>query len=527
MSVSDDLSRFERAKHRRQTWESVWQEIYDYTMPARDGLREFSPGTRRDDLIFDETAVVGVQEFASRMLAGMVPDNMRWIRLAPTPAVMRNMEDADVAFLQGQLDEVNAEVFQYLQSSNFLAEAFESFLDLSLGSGNLTCWEGSATQPLRFQSVPTHEVYLGEGPFGNVDTQMRLRKVEPSEVKIIWPAGRVTKNMSDKMGAMARGHMNPAENNKIDIVEIVSRDWDRPEEEVYLYKVIDKEEKSDIFEDEFVGIGSNPWISFRWSKGSGEIYGRGPAFNAMSAIKTCNLTVQLILENAEMSIAGIWQSDDDSVINSDNIRLVPGTVIPRGVDSTGLQPLSPGGDFNVADLVLKDQRHNINRALYNETLGRREGTPISATEVAERMAELSRQVGSAHGRLQKEMVFPVYKRAVYLLRDQGRIELPTLNGQDIELQAVSPLVRAQRNEDIAQHVNYAQMLGQLFGGAAIQNMLNPQKFAEKLAYWYEIDNDLLTTEDEQRSNVQNLVELAGGASEAGVDPISAAQTLLP
>ena len=133
------------------------------------------------------------------------------------------------------------------------------------------------------------------------------------------------------------------------------------------------------------------------------------------------------------------------------------------------------------------------------------------------MAELSRQVGSAHGRLQKEMVFPVYKRAVYLLRDQGRIEL----------QAVSPLVRAQRNEDIAQHVNYAQMLGQLFGGADIQNMLNPQKFAEKLAYWYEIDNDLLTSEDEQRSNVQNLMQLAGGASEAGVDPVSAAQTLLP
>ena len=233
MSVVDDLSRFERAKHKRRTWESVWQEIFDYTMPARDGLREFSPGTRRDDLIFDETAVVGVQEFASRMLAGMVPDNMRWIRLAPTPAVARRMEDKDFSFLQGQLDEVNAEVFQYLQSSNFQAEAYESFLDLSLGTGNLTCWEGSATQPLRFQSVPTHEVYLEEGPFGNVDTQMRLRKVDPSMVKIIWPAGKMTKNVSEKLGKMAGGSMNPMDSNKIDIIEIVSRDWDRPEEEVY------------------------------------------------------------------------------------------------------------------------------------------------------------------------------------------------------------------------------------------------------------------------------------------------------
>jgi len=526
MSVSDDLYRFERAKHRRATWESVWQEIFDYTMPARDGLREFSPGTRRDDLIFDETAVVGVQEFASRMLSGMVPDNMRWVRLSPTPGVIRGREPGEISRLQGQLDEANAEIFQYLQSSNFQAEAFESFLDLSLGTGNLTCWEGSATQPLRYQSVPTHEVYLEEGPFGNVDAQMHLRKVEPNMIKIIWPSGRMTRNMDEKMGKMSAG-MHSMDDSKVEVLETVSRDWSRPEEEVYLYKVIDKADKAYIFEDEFVGIGSNPWISFRWSKGSGEIYGRGPAFNAMSAIKTCNLTIQLILENAEMSIAGIWQSDDDSVINSDNIRLVPGTVIPRGVDSTGLQPLTPGGDFNVADLVLKDQRHNINRALYNESLGRREGTPISATEVAERMAELSRQVGSAYGRLQKEMVFPVYKRAVYLLRDQGRIELPTLNGQDIELQAVSPLVRAQRNEDISQHVNYAQMVGQLFGPAAVQNMLSPQKFIEKLAYWYEIDSDLLTDEEQQQANAQNLAEAAGAAQQAGIDPISAAQTLLP
>ena len=71
------------------------------------------------------------------------------------------------------------------------------------------------------------------------------------------------------------------------------------------------------------------------------------------------------------------------------------------------------------------------------------------------------------------------------------------------------------------------MLGQLFGGAAIQNMLNPQKFAEKLAYWYEIDNDLLTDPEEQANNVQNMMEIAGGASQAGIDPISAAQTLLP
>ena len=51
------------------------------------------------------------------------------------------------------------------------------------------------------------------------------------------------------------------------------------------------------------------------------MYGRGPLINALSAIKTTNLTIELILENAQMAISGIYQMDDDGVINPDTINL--------------------------------------------------------------------------------------------------------------------------------------------------------------------------------------------------------------
>ena len=41
------------------------------------------------------------------------------------------------------------------------------------------------------------------------------------------------------------------------------------------------------------------------------------------AIKTCNLTIEMILENAQMAISGIYQMDDDGVINVDTINLSP------------------------------------------------------------------------------------------------------------------------------------------------------------------------------------------------------------
>ena len=41
----------------------------------------------------------------------------------------------------------------------------------------------------------------------------------------------------------------------------------------------------------------------------------------LSSIKTTNLTIELILENAQMSISGIYQMEDDGVINPDTINL--------------------------------------------------------------------------------------------------------------------------------------------------------------------------------------------------------------
>ena len=73
--------------------------------------------------------------------------------------------------------------------------------------------------------------------------------------------------------------------------------------------------KSVLFKERCSGVGSNPFICFRWSKCAGEVYGRGPLLNALSSIKTTNLTVELILENAQMAISGIYQMEDDGVIN--------------------------------------------------------------------------------------------------------------------------------------------------------------------------------------------------------------------
>ena len=64
---------------------------------------------------------------------------------------------------------------------------------------------------------------------------------------------------------------------------------------------------------------------------------------ALPDIRTANKVVELILKNASIAVTGIWQAEDDGVLNPANIKLVPGTIIPKAVGSAGLTPLEAPG----------------------------------------------------------------------------------------------------------------------------------------------------------------------------------------
>ena len=65
-SISDDqtkslLKRYEKAQSVRKNWIDLFEECYEYALPQRESFYQETAGQRRDDKIFDETAVVGVQ----------------------------------------------------------------------------------------------------------------------------------------------------------------------------------------------------------------------------------------------------------------------------------------------------------------------------------------------------------------------------------------------------------------------------------------------------------------------------------
>lgn len=479
------LERYQKAKAFRENWVPLFEECYEYALPQRESFYYETAGQRRDDKIFDETAVVGVQEFASRLQSGLVPNFARWADLVSGSEVPPKEREA----VDNDLDAVTEYVFEVLQNSNFNQEVHESFMDLAVGTGVLAVEEGDAINPVIFSAIPLPHVVLDTGPDDRIDHVFRERKkIRYAELRILYPKGQFDPQVERQMQG----------DGTTTVLEVVCRDYDLRNEEGYYFYAICMETETVLHKKQMKGVGSNPFICFRWAKCAGEVYGRGPLMNALSAIKTTNLTIELILENAQMSISGIYQMEDDGVINPDTIRLVPGTIIPKAMGSQGLQPINAAGRFDVAQLILSDMRLNIKRALYNDMLGNPDKTPATATEVAERMADLSRRIGSAFGRLQAELVQPLLQRVIYILKKQGRIEVPTVNGREVKVRSISPLAQAQANQDISSVARYLQLIGGTFGPEMLQMLIDSERTAIHLAKKFGVPESLIRDEDQRK-----------------------------
>ena len=486
------IERYRKAKAFRENWVPLFEECYEYALPQRESFYYEEAGQRRDDKIFDETAVVGVQEFASRLQSGLVPNFARWADLVSGREVPPEQRDE----VDNELDEVTEYVFEVIQNSNFAQEVHESFMDLAVGTGILCVEEGDAVNPVVFSAIPLPHVVLDTGPDDRIDHVYRERKkVKFDHLPVMYPNATFDAKVMNQMGKEA----------ETTVLEVVCRDYDKKNEEAYYHYAICLKTETVLHKKEMKGLGSNPFVCFRWSKCAGEVYGRGPLINGLAAIKTTNLTIEMILENAQMSISGIYQMEDDGVINPDTINLVPGSIIPKAMGSSGLQPINAAGRFDVAQLILSDMRLNIKRALYNDMLGNPDKTPATATEVAERMADLSRRIGAAFGRLQAELVQPVLQRVIYILKKQGRIEVPTVNGREVKIKSVSPLAQAQANQDISSVARFLELVGGVFGPEMLQLLIDGEQTAIHLAKKFGVPESLIRDE-EQRKQIAALAQ---------------------
>ena len=429
------LERYRVARDRRAVWESHWQDCYDHALPNGRPFRgDGTPGERRVDRLFDGTAPDAVEQLAASLLSELTPPWSRWFGFQPGPTLTGAERDR-VAPL---LDRAAGIVQAHFDRSNFAVEIHQAFLDLvTVGTASLLMEEAAPGAPssLRFTAVPLAEAVLEEGPDGRLDATFRRSEATLAQILQRFPGA----DLPDELRKQAA----ETPDSRFPLVEAVL-----PDGTAYRWGVV---LDSGLAKPSWLAQGrfaQSPFVNFRWLKAPGETYGRSPVMKALPDIKTANKVVELVLKNASIAVTGIWQADDDGVLNPTTIRLVPGTIIPKAVGSAGLTPLANPGRFDVSQLVLDDLRGRIRHALLVDRLGPVESARMTATEVLERSVEMARLLGATYGRLQAELMTPLVLRAVSILRRRGEIPDITVDGRLVELQHRSPLAQAQAQRDV-------------------------------------------------------------------------------
>jgi hypothetical protein len=87
---------------------------------------------------------------------------------------------------------------------------------------------------------------------------------------------------------------------------------------------------------------------------------------------------------------------------------------------------------------------------------------------------------------------------IYILKKQGRIDLPTVNGREVKIRSVSPLAQAQANQDISSIARYLQLIGGTFGPEMLNLLIDQEKTSVELAKKFGVPESLIR--DEQQRN---------------------------
>lgn len=492
------MKRAEKADARKDQWRSIYEECYEFALPQRNLYSGFydgkSPGQDKMARVFDATAINSTQRFANRIQSALFPPYRNWCRLQNGNEVPEDR----VEEIGQALDLYTDRMFDVIRQTNFDLAMSEFLLDLCVGTAVMLIQPGDDDAPVRFTAVPQYLVSLEEGPYGVVDNVYRRMRVRADVIQRQWPDAKLPEDLARK--AVDQG------DEEIELLEATV--WSE-QMQTYCYHLVYAKDKKAAGASDLVyrTMDVSPWIVARYMKVAGEVYGRGPLVSALPDIKTLNKVKELVLKNASIAVAGVYTAADDGVLNPQNIAIAPGAIIPvarnGGPNGASLQPLRSAADFNVGQLVINDLVMGIKKMLLDDTLPLDTQSARSATEIVERMKELSQNLGAAYGRLITECMMPMVNRILYVMNEKDLVDMPLkADGKVVRVVPVSPLAQAQNMDDLRNVLEFAQIAQTAgpMGQVAINQDAMLDYIVEKMA----VPRSIINSQEEREAIVQEM-----------------------
>ena len=448
------MKRFGSLKTYRSNWESHWQEIGDFVAPNKGNItKKRTHGDKNTERIFDGTAQFAAELMASSMHGMLTNSGTPWFSLRYTDDEFET-DDTAKEWLEAATDKMYVEIGR----SNFHEAINELYFDLVTFGTAVMFVDTDKEGTLRFSTRHISECYVSEDEFGRVDTVFREFKMPARAAVAQFGEENITQRLLKK-----------SQDDPYDMVELLhvvmpryERDTvkidakNKPVASIYL----DPGDKKIISES---GFDEFPYMVPRFRKASYENgYGRSPAMTALADIKMLNEMSKAVIQAAQLQIHPPLLVPDDGFILP--VRTVPGGLnFYRSGTRDRIEPLNIGANNPLGENQLEQRRTAIRAAFYVDQLvtGNRPG--MTATEVIQKSTEKMRILAPLTGRLQSELLRPLIDRIYNLISKQKGFEAApeSMAGNEIDIEYVSPLAKAQRQGDVQASLELFQFLAPL------------------------------------------------------------------
>jgi hypothetical protein len=436
----------------RQPWVRNWEDVSELVLPRyvntfrSGGLNAKTPGQLNQEKQFDPSPTLALNKFAAAMDSMLTPRLQKWHRLKATDNALNKS-----IRVQRYFDEVRDILFhfRYAPKANFASQMFEHWM--ATGAFGTACLfidrlDGGG---LRYKALPLGEIFFTEnhqGMVGTVYRKFRLTALQAAQkfgLKCPEPIQEAAKDQKKQ-------------DHKYTFIHCV-----RPRADLDPFR---RDHKGMEYASYYVsceplalvdegGFSTFPYALSRYVTGPGEKYGRSPALDVLSSIKTLNEQKKTILKMGHRAVDPIILAHDDGVIG--NVSLRPGAVNYGGVDAQGrklVHTLDMASSIPIGKDLMDDERDMIKDAFWVTLFQILVETPqMTATEVLERVKEKGVLLAPMMGRQQSECLGPLIERELDILQRDGLLppmppELEEAGG-DFNVIYESPLSKAMQAEE--------------------------------------------------------------------------------
>lgn len=453
--------RLEALKTKRSNYDPLWQDLMDYFLPNKNVItRESSPGENKFLNLYDSTGAHALELLAGA-LHSMLTNPTSYFFEFTTGDPELDADDEVRSWLQ-QTAHVHHEV---LNNSNFQTEVHEVYLDENCVGIAAMAIDEDPIDIVRFSAKPIKGVYVDENSGGKIDTVYYCFK---------WKPRQILQEFQEKVPAWVEERAKKAPDEDLELLQVV-----RPNGEYDGGKKLDgkgKRFKSCVYIKEREakdavtlsekGFDTFPWVTPRWSKATGEVYGRSPAMKCLPDVKMINEMMKETIRAQQKSTNPPLLVPDDGIVGS--LKLYPGGVnYFRSGAGDFIKPLESGANLQLSFEMMKDVRERIRDCFYIDQLQLQDGPQMTATEVMQRTEEKIRLLGPLLGRQHSEFLRPLIERVFEILKKRGLLKPPPAKVKKIDVKYRSMIAKAQLQSE-------AQNLQRAFAAAAPFIQLDPE-----------------------------------------------------